>query len=241
VEYAHIIREAFFHEAADRKYLRALLAMRRPEWRVLTPRAPSKFRQSSFIFSRRRANLICRAVSQSHRRLIWRYRNISTECARGENMLGLGAAKPVSGQAEDLVKCSTTKVFDFVAHHFFDNYPQWCPQVVELEQLSDSHISVGCRGRQVTRDRGIDSESIFEVTQFDDPQKLEIKGSSEPFRSCYEFHREGDDATRVSFTFELEELELVMRPFQKLIRVALQDGATQTIENIKRLLEEQPA
>lgn len=156
-------------------------------------------------------------------------------------MLGLGAAKPVSGQAEDLVKCSISKVFDFVGHHFFENYPKWCPQVVELEQLSDSPVGLGCRGRQVTRDRGIDSESIFEVTEFDEPQKLEIKGASEPFRSSYEFHRETDDTTRVSFTFELEELELVMRPFQKLIRAALEDGATQTIENIKKLLEEEPA
>ena len=29
-----------------------------------------------------------------------------------------------------------------------------------------------------------------------------------------------------------------MRPFQKLIRTALQEGAIQTIENIKQLLEE---
>lgn len=156
-------------------------------------------------------------------------------------MLGLGAAKPVSGQAEDIVNCSVSKVFEFVAHRFFENYPQWCPQVVELEPLSNPPVGVGFRGRQVTRDRGIDSESIFEVTEFEDPRKLEIKGATEPFRSSYEFHRESDDSTRVSFTFELEELELVMRPFQKLIRVALQDGATQTIENIKRLLEEQPA
>ena len=156
-------------------------------------------------------------------------------------MLGLGAAKPVSGQAEDVVKCSITKVFEFVASHFFDNYPKWCPQVVELEALSPLPVAVGSRGRQVTRDRGIDSESVFEVTQFDAPGKLEIKGTTEPFKSSYEFHREDDETTRVSFTFELEELELVMRPFQKLIRVALQDGAVQTIENIKKLLEEQPA
>ena len=156
-------------------------------------------------------------------------------------MLGLGASKPVSGQAEDVVQCSISKVFEFVANHFFDNYPKWCPQVVELESLSSPPIGVGSRGRQVTRDRGIDSESIFEVTGFDAPEKLEIKGETEPFRSSYEFHSEGDDTTRVSFTFELEELELVMRPFQKLIRVALQDGAIQTIEKIKKLLEEQPA
>jgi len=156
-------------------------------------------------------------------------------------MLGLGAAKPVSGQAEGLVSCSAARVFEYIADQFFDNYPKWCPQVVELEQLSAPPVGVGSRGRQVTRDRGIDSESTFEVTRFEASEKLEIKGATEPFRSSYEFHREDEGTTRVSFTFELEELDLVMRPFQKLIRVALQDGATQTIENIKNLLEEQPA
>jgi hypothetical protein len=156
-------------------------------------------------------------------------------------MLGLGAAKPVSGQAEGLVSCSASRVFDYIATQFFDNYPKWCPQVVELEQLSAPPVGVGSRGRQVTRDRGIDSESTFEVTRFEAPEKLEIKGATEPFRSSYEIQREGEGSTRVSFTFELEELDLVMRPFQKLIRVALQDGAVQTIENIKKLLEEQPA
>ena len=102
---------------------------------------------------------------------------------RGVIMLGLGAAKPVTGQAEDVVNCQITKAFEFVAYQFFDNYPRWCPQVVDLEPLSSLPVGVGCKGRQVTRDRGIDSESTFEVTQFEDPRKLEIKGSTEPFRS----------------------------------------------------------
>jgi hypothetical protein len=92
-------------------------------------------------------------------------------------------------------------------------------------------------GRQVTRDRGIDSESTFVVTDFAPPQRLEIQGKSEPFRTAYEFAKETDASTRVAFTFELKELDLVMRPFQKLIRTALQEGPVQTVENIKRLVE----
>jgi hypothetical protein len=33
----------------------------------------------------------------------------------------------------------------------------------------------------------------------------------------------------------------MMRPFQTLIKTALQDGAIQSVENIKNLLEDAPA
>lgn len=156
-------------------------------------------------------------------------------------MLGIGGAKPVAGQADDVVKCSISKAYDYVGRRFFENYRKWCPQVVELEELSEPPVHLGTRGRQVTRDRGIDSESIFEVSAFSPSSKFEIKGVSEPFRSAYELISEGSGATRISFTFELEQLDLAMRPFQKLIRAALQDGAIQTVENIKGLLEGAPA
>jgi hypothetical protein len=152
-------------------------------------------------------------------------------------MLGFGAGKPVAGHAEGVVNLPVAKAYDFVGSSFFDNYQKWCPQVVELEMLSEPPIHPGTIGRQVTRDSGIDSESTFVVTDFAPPQRLEIQGKSEPFITAYEFAKETDASTRVAFTFEFKELDFVMRPFQKLIRSALQEGAVQTVENIKRLLE----
>lgn len=156
-------------------------------------------------------------------------------------MLGIGEPKPVAGTAEDVVECSVDQVYAFIGLCFFENYPKWCPQVVELEQLTPPPIGEGAKGRQVTRDRGIDSESTFEVSRFEPSNRFEIKGNSEPFRSAYELTPAADGATKLSFTFELKELDLVMRPFQKLIRTALQEGAIQTVENIKQLLEGAPA
>jgi Polyketide cyclase / dehydrase and lipid transport len=151
-------------------------------------------------------------------------------------MLGLRSSGPVLGQAQDMVDCSASTAFHVVAKCFFQNYPTWCPQVVELEELTPPPIRVGTKGRQVTRDRGIDSESTFDVTKFSPDTDFEITGSSEPFRSSYTFEKH-DKGTVISFAFELKEIDLVMRPFQKLIRTALQDGAAQTIENIKNLIE----
>ena len=151
-------------------------------------------------------------------------------------MLGLTSSGPIQGCAESTVKCRISDAYEQIAQLFFDNYPKWCPQVVELEQLSPPPIQLGTRGRQVTRDRGIDSESLFDVTQFSSNAALEITGFSEPFRSHYEFVAKGSE-TQITFTFELKEIDLVMRPFQKLLKTALQDGAEQTAENIKTLLE----
>jgi hypothetical protein len=43
----------------------------------------------------------------------------------------------------------------------------------------------------------------------------------------------------LTFTFEFPELELMLRPFEKLVRVAVQDGAERTVRNIKGLLEKE--
>lgn len=154
-------------------------------------------------------------------------------------MIAFGALKPIVARAGDAVNCPITSAFDYVGYGYFQNCPSWCPQIVELESLSGAGIHAGSVGRQVTFDRGIRSESTFEVAQFLPLQRLEIEGITEPYRSCYEFSEEAKATTRLAFTFELKSIEIAMRPFQKLISVALQEGAEQTIENMKRLLEDE--
>lgn len=150
--------------------------------------------------------------------------------------------KPISGAARASVGCPIGGVFNFVGHGFFENYSKWCPQVVELEPLSGGPVRAGLTARQVTLDRGIRAESIFEITAFGPPKILGIKGVSEPFKSSYEFKAQSAAATEVAFTFELEKRRhLFMRPFDRLIRATLQEGARRTVENIKQLIEIQHA
>ena len=124
-------------------------------------------------------------------------------------MLGIGGSKPVAGTAEDVVECPISKAYDFIGLGFFENYTKWCPQVVELEQLSPPPVQKGAKGRQVTRDRGIDSESTFEVVEFMPTESFEIAGLSEPFRSSYALRSEANGATHIAFTFEIKEIDLV--------------------------------
>lgn len=107
--------------------------------------------------------------------------------------------------------------------------------------LSGGPIRAGLTARQVTLDRGIRAESVFEIATFRPPEILGIKGVSEPFECFYEFEAETAGSTEVAFTFALEKRRLFMRPFEQLIRATLQEGAERTVENIKQLIEYQQA
>jgi hypothetical protein len=75
------------------------------------------------------------------------------------------------------------------------------------------------------------------VCEFEPPQKMTLKGVDAPIRNVYQFSEHGGrDKTELKFSFELLELDLYMRPFEKLIRNAIEEGAENTVENIKNLL-----
>lgn len=156
-------------------------------------------------------------------------------------MLGIGAATAVMGKASAMVDCPIQSAFDYVGYGLFEHYRVWCPQVVELDVISQGPVGVGTMARQVTLDRGITTESTFRIAEFDPPKIVELEGVSDPFRSIYLLEEAGAASITLIFSFEIRELELFMRPFKKLVRAALQEGAQQTVENLKQLLEEHVA
>jgi len=69
-------------------------------------------------------------------------------------------------------------------------------------------------------------------------QKLVFEGVSNAYRCRYDFVSTYPSAnTQITFTFELLKLELFMLPFEKLISIAVQDGARRTVRNLKNLIE----
>ena len=156
-------------------------------------------------------------------------------------MLGIGAATAVMGKASAMVDCPIQSAFDYVGYGLFEHYRVWCPQVVELDVISQGPVCVGTMASQVTLDRGITTESTFRIAEFDPPKIVELEGVSDPFRSIYLLEEAGAASISLIFSFEIRELELFMRPFKKLVRAALQEGAQQTVENLKQLLEEHAA
>lgn len=145
--------------------------------------------------------------------------------------------KPIVGKASVLIDKSIQEVFEFLGEHFFDNYPKWAVGVVTFEPLDGNRACVGAKARQVKRDQGREVEAVFQISDFVPVTLLKLKGVTEDYQDYYRLETpEQEQQTRLTYTFELLHLELFMRPFEKLIRIAIEDGAETTVDNIKNLI-----
>lgn len=145
----------------------------------------------------------------------------------------------VKARANILIDRDQHKVYAFIASGFFDNYGRWSPEVKRLEALTPGPLKVGSRMRQVRVDQGRRSESVFRVTAMEAPTRIEFAETTDLFRTSYRIDAAGPQS-RLFFGFELRRIELYMRPFEKLIRVAIEDGAQRVVHNIRGLIERQP-
>jgi len=146
------------------------------------------------------------------------------------------SSAPISGEASIKINRSIADVFSFIGERFYENYPKWAPEVVELQPLDGDQLFVGAKTKQVREDQGTLVESVFEITDYQPVVQLIFKGIGEPYKHSYFLQSEDLDITELTFCFELSEIEVFMRPFQKLIRASIEDGAENTVENIKNLM-----
>lgn len=142
----------------------------------------------------------------------------------------------VRGRAKTRIARPVEEVFRFVVVDFFHNYPRWSPEVVSLVPLSKGPVALGTVGRQIRVDQGRRSQSAFRVTALENGRRVEFTGTSAPFRLSYLFEEAGGQ-TELTFIFDLTRIEFYMRPFEKLIRVAVRQGVETVVWNIKRLVE----
>ncbi len=147
------------------------------------------------------------------------------------------STKPVVGEASIEIDKPIHDVFAYIGEHFYENYPKWAVEVFKLEPLDGKKVFVGAKARQVRQDQGSTVESVFEITHFQPAMMITFKGLTEPYIHSYLIETtEQGQSTRLTFRFELTEIDVFMRPFQKLIRSAIEDGAENTVENIKSLI-----
>ena len=156
-------------------------------------------------------------------------------------MFGLLKQTPVVGKANALIHSPSDKLFNFIGVELLENYPRWSPEVKELEKLTDGPVKIGTQCRQVRVDQGNRSESTFKVTAFESGSRIRFEGVSNPYRCDYLIEAVDEKVSRVTFVFELLDLELHMKPFEKLIRIAVQDGTERTVRNIKKIIEAENA
>lgn len=141
----------------------------------------------------------------------------------------------VKARASTLIATLPQHVYSFIALDFERNYRRWSPEVQRVQLLTPGPLQVGSRARQVRIDQGRKSESEFRVTVMEPPNRIGFTERNSQFRIDYRMDPEGDH-TRLTFVFELTRIEFFMRPFEKLIRVAVQEGAERTVRNIKGLI-----
>jgi hypothetical protein len=148
----------------------------------------------------------------------------------------LDSSDSITGEASIEIDKPIEDVYAFVGDNFFENYTKWAVEVVEFEPESKT-VCVGAKAKQVRNDNGENVESVFEITAYQPHIHLVCQGLTAPYRQSYLLEPKENTRTCLTFRFELLELEMFMRPFQKLIRYAIEDGAESTVENIKNLID----
>lgn len=152
--------------------------------------------------------------------------------------LNLNSTEPVIGKASIEVESSPAEIFKFIGDEFFQNYPKWSPEVQELKQITPGPVKYGTMLRQVRIDVGRRTEANFKITIYEQNRRLGFAGDPDPFRCIYDLQDiNSGKSAKLTFTFELLELMMVMRPMEGLVRSTIKDGAERTVKNIKRLME----
>ena len=77
-----------------------------------------------------------------------------------------------------MIRRPTAEVFGFLAD--FENIPKWNYAIVETHKVSQGPVGVGTIYQQV-RSVPSRSEEHFEVTAYNSPRQLEIRGQFGPF------------------------------------------------------------
>ena len=142
----------------------------------------------------------------------------------------------IRAQATTLVRSPADRVFEFIAVDFFKNYRRWSPEVISLKPMSKGPVQLGTTARQIRIDQGRRTDATFKVCAFETAKRVDFRGLSDPFYISYRLESIADK-TRLTFEFQLSRLEFFMLPFEKLIRVAAQEGAERVVRNIKGLIE----
>nr|WP_153719468.1 SRPBCC family protein [Spiribacter salilacus] len=146
-------------------------------------------------------------------------------------------AKVVKTSASIDIDRPPTLVYSFIVDDFLVNYPRWSPEVKRLEALSAGPMRLGWRARQVRVDQGRRTQTDFEVVDISPPSRVAFRGIKDPYFIDFSLDSTADAGTTLIFSFELGKLGFAFKPFEKLIRYAVQEGVTRVTRNIKGLIE----
>ena len=133
-----------------------------------------------------------------------------------------------------MISRSIEDVFGFLSD--FENVPTWNYAISETRKVSEGPVGVGTIYQQV-RSVPSRSEERFEVTAYNPPRHLEIRGQLGPFPSRLSYALDAvPEGTQVTNSVELE----LRGPSRLLGRVAVprvRDAVAANLRKLKELLE----
>ena len=133
-----------------------------------------------------------------------------------------------------IIRRPVEDVFGFLSD--LENIPKWNYAIVETRKVSEGPIGVGTTYQQV-RSVPSRSEERLEITTYDPPRQLEIRGQLGPFRSRLFYAPDTiPEGTRVANTVEFE----FRGPGRLLGRIAVarvQEAVAANLRKFKELLE----
>jgi uncharacterized protein YndB with AHSA1/START domain len=130
-----------------------------------------------------------------------------------------------------LIRRPIEDVFAFLAD--FENIPKWNYAIVETRKVSEGAVGVGTIYQQM-RSVPSRSEESFEVTAYNPPRHLEIRGQLGPFPSRLSYALDAiAEGTRVTNSVELE----FRGPGRLLGRVAVPRVRGAVDANLRKLKE----
>jgi hypothetical protein len=142
----------------------------------------------------------------------------------------------IQAQASVLIAQPKVPVFAYIATNFFENYPHWSPEVIELEALTSGPLRLGTRARQVRMDVGRRTESTFQVVAYQTARRIWFESLSSPlYRARYDLEPV-DTLTRLTFAFEAH-LGFFFKPFEPIITASMEAGSQRVVHHLKRVLE----
>jgi uncharacterized protein YndB with AHSA1/START domain len=101
-----------------------------------------------------------------------------------------------------MIRQPIEEVFAFLAD--FENVPKWNYAIVETRKASEGAVGVGTIYHQV-RSVPSRSEESFEVTAYNPPRHMEVRGQLGPFPSRLSYALDAiPEGTRVTNSVELE-------------------------------------
>jgi hypothetical protein len=152
-----------------------------------------------------------------------------------------GVPLMVKAHASILIERPADAIYGCLVDDFERNYKRWSPEVQRLDMLTPGPLRVGTRARQVRVDQGRRTDTTFQVQTLERPRRVCFAEVRDKYRIDYGIEAVGEGpnsgSSRLTFGIQLTRLELHMRPFEKLIRAAVQEGAARTVRNIKQLVE----